>query len=297
MLGRWSGRRHSAANQPQSLLEQDKVHDHQPPGAGQKKSLEEEEAKQRNQQRKKSNEEENVQSALTSVPVEPVADPEEQLGEDRNVETMQPVNISFMDVKETTAAAATITLLVMEQPQQPLSLDLDVEMASDNEESSASANNSRSFSPNYSPNQIETSEMNMLNRETSSEQPQPQQVNNLNIPDHPMRGENEEETGVVDASQVPLPTDDDSEESDSSDEDTEDDEEGAVGGALHTLPETIAPEEAAAEVVPPPEMIQDMDPAIRAILGELRVPEGVDQSFLAALPAEMRDEVIQEHLR
>lgn len=43
--------------------------------------------------------------------------------------------------------------------------------------------------------------------------------------------------------------------------------------------------------------IQDMDPAIRAILGDLEVPEGIDPSFLAALPSEMRDEVIAEHLR
>lgn len=297
-------------------------------GKRKKKSLEEEEAKQRNQEGKKTNEEENVQSeidALTSVPVpvpvEPirVADPEEQLSEDRNVETMhefvsleQPAevatNISFMETTETAGASSvqiqpiTISTQVVDPPQLPLSLDLDIEMASS--ESSASANNSRSFSPSYSPsyspNRIETSEMNMLNRETS--EPQQQQVNNLNIQDqsadHPMRGDDSEEGAIVDASQIPLPTDDDSDDSDSSDEDTEDDEEGAVGGALQNLDASVLPIEIeAAEVLPVMGMIQDMDPAVRAILGELQVPEGVDPTFLAALPAEMRDEVIQEHLR
>lgn len=40
-----------------------------------------------------------------------------------------------------------------------------------------------------------------------------------------------------------------------------------------------------------------MSPEVRAALGDLEVPEGVDPSFLAALPSEMREEVIQEHLR
>lgn len=43
--------------------------------------------------------------------------------------------------------------------------------------------------------------------------------------------------------------------------------------------------------------ITDMSPEVRAALGDLEVPEGVDPSFLAALPSEMREEVIQEHLR
>ncbi|XP_070138870.1 E3 ubiquitin-protein ligase HUWE1 isoform X1 [Drosophila bipectinata] len=43
--------------------------------------------------------------------------------------------------------------------------------------------------------------------------------------------------------------------------------------------------------------IADMSPEVRAALGDLEVPEGVDPSFLAALPSEMREEVIQEHLR
>ncbi|XP_030381581.1 E3 ubiquitin-protein ligase HUWE1 isoform X3 [Scaptodrosophila lebanonensis] len=44
-------------------------------------------------------------------------------------------------------------------------------------------------------------------------------------------------------------------------------------------------------------IVTDMSPEVRAALGDLEVPEGVDPSFLAALPSEMREEVIQEHLR
>lgn len=305
-----------------------------------------------------------LSSALANVPVpvEPirVSDPTEesnQLSEDRSVETMQFVqleepaqssapqeqrvannlNISFMDVNEENQQVIepiTISTQVVAPPQHittdnTLNLDLDVEMASDNEESSASANNSRSFSPNYSPNsnQIETGEMNMLNRETPASEQQPS-VNSMNIQnentqrsllhdDHPMRGDtdadSEDEHATlessiegIEASQIPLPIDDDSDESDSSDEDTDDDEEqddeGAVGGtpAAAATTEAANPTDATAEA--PAEsatggIIRDMDPAIRAILGDIEVPEGVDPSFLAALPAEMRDEVIQEHIR
>ncbi|XP_055847251.1 E3 ubiquitin-protein ligase HUWE1 isoform X2 [Episyrphus balteatus] len=41
----------------------------------------------------------------------------------------------------------------------------------------------------------------------------------------------------------------------------------------------------------------EMSPEVRLVLGDLQIPEGVDPSFLAALPSEMREEVIQEHLR
>ena len=41
----------------------------------------------------------------------------------------------------------------------------------------------------------------------------------------------------------------------------------------------------------------EINPDLRAALGDLEIPEGVDPSFLAALPTEMRIEVIQEHLR
>lgn len=43
--------------------------------------------------------------------------------------------------------------------------------------------------------------------------------------------------------------------------------------------------------------IDDIDPSLRSILGDIEIPEGVDPSFLAALPNEMREEVIAEHLR
>lgn len=170
--------------------------------------------------------------------------------------------------------------------------------------------------------------MNMLNRETPAGEQQ-QQVNNLNIQDqssqladdHPMRGdtdaESEEDPPVnetnmaIEASNIPLPTDDDSDDSDSTDEDTEDedehDDEGAVGGTpaattaptdpAHPPSESADATETVAESATGGGFITDMDPAVRAILGELEVPEGVDPSFLAALPQEMRDEVIQEHVR
>ncbi|CRL01178.1 CLUMA_CG014451, isoform A [Clunio marinus] len=252
-------------------------------GKRKKKALEEDEMKQRNQDGKKLNDDEineilaqreiAVSNALASVPtpVEPirVSDPSEdvnQLNEDRNVETMQYVqlddetttssvsqsqsatnnlNISFMDVNEEAGGGhqssshepITVSTQVVEQPQHlttdnQLNLDVDIEMTSDNEESSASANNSRSFSPNYSPNshQIETSST------TGGHN------------DHPMRA-------------------------------------------------TATTAENANDEIVTGGIIQDMDPAIRAILGDLEVPEGVHPSFLAALPPEMRDEVIQEHLR
>ncbi|XP_037929563.1 E3 ubiquitin-protein ligase HUWE1 [Teleopsis dalmanni] len=45
------------------------------------------------------------------------------------------------------------------------------------------------------------------------------------------------------------------------------------------------------------QIINEISPEVRAALGDLVVPDGVDPSFLAALPSEMREEVIQEHLR
>lgn len=319
-----------------------------------------------------------LSSALANVPVpvEPirVADSNEeanQLNEDRSVETMQVLQIaecavttaqvtpannlnttSFVD--ETSGQSSgqssqpiTISTQVVEQPQQLTNdnqlniMDFDFEMASDNDESSASANNSRSFSPNYSPNsnQIEAGGMNMLNRETSqnAEQQQLQPVNNLNIldeaaerrimeDDHPMGNESdeasEEEFGQIneraEAAQnigVCTPSDSDS-DPELSNEDTDDEEEGAVGGIDNEGAEIVP----AGEVVPPTQSdeaantenentanqevaaggivtVQEMDPSVRAILGDLQVPEGIDPTFLAALPQEMRDEVIQEHLR
>ena len=49
------------------------------------------------------------------------------------------------------------------------------------------------------------------------------------------------------------------------------------------------------EPVAGPSGLQNDD--FRNILGDIEVPEGVDPSFLAALPEEMRQEVIAEHLR
>lgn len=50
-----------------------------------------------------------------------------------------------------------------------------------------------------------------------------------------------------------------------------------------------------AEPVPGPSGLHIDD--FRNILGDLEVPEGVDPSFLAALPEDMRQEVLTEHLR
>jgi E3 ubiquitin-protein ligase HUWE1 len=331
-------------------------------GKRKKKLLEEEEAKQRNQDGKKTNEEETAEihvqpevalsSVLTNVPVpvEPIRVTEPISEIEGNAEVPVSLsnnnfNISFMEVNEMEQnhevqqdiQPITISTQIVSPPQHlttanQLNLDLDVEMASDNEESSASANNSRSFSPNYSPNsnQIETGEMNMLNRETSGgESQQQQQVSNLNIQnqsaDHPMNdidienGEPTNETNMaIEASQVPLPTDDsdddDSSVEDTDEEDEHEDKEGAnvnkanneqASGEGATSQVGIASEEGASAAVnddldnldPPPVINQEIDPSIRAILGDLEVPEGVDASFLAALPQEMRDEVISEHLR
>ena len=117
-----------------------------------------------------------------------------------------------------------------------------------------------------------------------------------------------ESSMAIEASQVPLPTDDDSSDSSSSDESTEDedehDEEGTVGDTTANPAATnessnrfASTTENTAEAVATGGFMIDMEPAIHAILGELQVPEDVDPSFLATLPQEMRDEVISEHLR
>lgn len=266
------------------------------------------------------------------------------------------LNISFMEVNDEQNNEAqqdiqpiTISTQIVSPPQHittdnQLNLDLDVEMASDNEEeSSASANNSRSFSPNYSPNsnQIETGELNMLNRETSSTSEQnQQQVSNMNIQQNPTNqsqhmehdqpmadvdsenGEPLHESNMaIEASQVPLPTDDsdvdDTDTNEDTDEDEENDEEKTSADGVAELDQLLG--EASGEIaasndeasggaaavdelnesaeIIAPVIQQDIDPAIRAIIGDIEVPEGVDPSFLAALPPDMRDEVIQEHMR
>jgi hypothetical protein len=50
------------------------------------------------------------------------------------------------------------------------------------------------------------------------------------------------------------------------------------------------------EPMPGPSGTQQVE-EYRGILGDIVIPEGVDPSFLAALPEEMRQEVINEHLR
>jgi len=61
-------------------------------------------------------------------------------------------------------------------------------------------------------------------------------------------------------------------------------------GSVTIVQSTPAPEE---PVAGPSRTNDDF----REILGDLEVPEGVDPSFLAALPEELRQEVISEHLR
>ena len=90
---------------------------------------------------------------------------------------------------------------------------------------------------------------------------------------------------LTEALQVPLPSDDDDSDSDiDSDLDEEGkepaEEEGAVGG-LENVEENPAESASTSQVI--------LDPAVRNILGDLEVPEGIDPSFLAALPSEMRN--------
>lgn len=131
--------------------------------------------------------------------------------------------------------------------------------------------------------------------------------------DHPMGDVEINEANMqIEASQVPLPQDDsdvDDTESGSVTEDELNEEEKteAVGGEATGENSQANADEAsggAASAQNNEESenatggnVQEIDPAIRAILGDLEVPEGIDPSFLAALPAEMREEVIQEHLR
>lgn len=57
-------------------------------------------------------------------------------------------------------------------------------------------------------------------------------------------------------------------------------------------------EEVIIEAAPSDALIQnEITPELRAVLGDIEIPAGVDPSFLAALPVEIREEVIQEHLR
>ena len=93
---------------------------------------------------------------------------------------------------------------------------------------------------------------------------------------------------------MPLPSDDDDSDSEIDSELEEEgakeptEDEGAVGGTeiIEINPSDNA---STSQVI--------LDPAVRNILGDLEVPEGIDPSFLAALPSEMRQEVIAEHNR
>lgn len=99
---------------------------------------------------------------------------------------------------------------------------------------------------------------------------------------------------LTEALQVPLPSDDDESDSDIDSELDEEgvkeptEEEGAVGGS-ENVDINQAESASTSQVI--------LDPAVRNILGDLEVPEGIDPSFLAALPSEMRQEVIAEHNR
>ncbi|CAO1370647.1 unnamed protein product [Diamesa hyperborea] len=236
------------------------------------------------------------------------------------VSSSNNLNISFMDVNEEEVTPITITTQTVSPPQHittdnQLNIDLDVEMASDAEDS-ASANNSRSFSPNYSPNsnQIEANDMNMLNRATPSDNQQQQVVNNLNIQDnaqppqlrsirvpalevdHPMRGDTDGDDSDDENERRSLLLENAANATyELEEEDDGNQEEGAVGGVSENQAAAEGGENDADVVV---SIVNDnIDPAIRAILGDIEVPEGIDPSFLAALPAEMRNEVISEHTR
>ena len=69
------------------------------------------------------------------------------------------------------------------------------------------------------------------------------------------------------------------------------------------LAAAAAPQEASAEAGGNSENSQRSGPIFARdteyadILGDIEIPEGVDPSFLAALPEDMRQEVISEHMR
>ena len=100
---------------------------------------------------------------------------------------------------------------------------------------------------------------------------------------------------MTEALQVPLPSDDDESDSEIDSELDEEavkeptEEEGAVGGPTENVEVNPVESASTSQVI--------LDPAVRNILGDLEVPEGIDPSFLAALPSEMRQEVIAEHNR
>lgn len=69
-------------------------------------------------------------------------------------------------------------------------------------------------------------------------------------------------------------------------------EQGSIGGGAEVEPSSSS--RATAEA--PPSTSQTSN-EYQALLGNIEIPEGVDPSFLAALPEDMRQEVIAEQLR
>ena len=67
--------------------------------------------------------------------------------------------------------------------------------------------------------------------------------------------------------------------------------------AVDTTEQPPPPPPATTEAAPAPETSARREPDYSAILGDLEIPEGVDPSFLAALPEDMRQEVIEEQRR
>lgn len=90
-------------------------------------------------------------------------------------------------------------------------------------------------------------------------------------------------------------------EEDDDDDDDEDEEEneGAVGGTVleSCIPSAFASTLNIQSSIPNLDTTNRIDDSLRSILGDMEIPDGVDPSFLAALPDEMRAEVISEHLR
>lgn len=70
----------------------------------------------------------------------------------------------------------------------------------------------------------------------------------------------------------------------------------AVDAQTPAQPAAAQPAAPTAESSAPTGM-RRVPPEFVDILGDIEIPEGVDPSFLAALPEEMRQEVISEHIR
>lgn len=70
-----------------------------------------------------------------------------------------------------------------------------------------------------------------------------------------------------------------------------------AGSSIETsTTNAVGPAIPIADPAPGPSGTQNTED-FRNILGDIDIPEGVDPSFLAALPEDMRQEVISEHLR